>query len=142
MVEDVTEYPALFGKDTNIIVVGGIKNNGERASYSQGTGDQLTVSAPGTVYCADGRGAGVSKISGTSFGWFSHFPLAHSLVLTRILSNSCACCCWCDRCVALPGRAQGPLASRGQGCCQRQEDGPGTVVCQNRRTTTCDLERH
>ncbi|GKT94363.1 alkaline proteinase [Colletotrichum tofieldiae] len=45
-IDDVTEYPALFGPTTDIIVVGAVENDGSRAFFSQGTGDQLTVSAP------------------------------------------------------------------------------------------------
>ncbi|UQC86198.1 uncharacterized protein CLUP02_11698 [Colletotrichum lupini] len=66
-VDDVTEYPALFGPTTDIIVVGATENDGYRAFFSQGTGDQLTVSAPGFVDCASGRSAGSQELYGTSF---------------------------------------------------------------------------
>ncbi|KAF6817062.1 hypothetical protein CPLU01_13698 [Colletotrichum plurivorum] len=67
-VDDVTEYPALFGPDTDIIVVGAVENDGYRAFFSQGTGSQLTVSAPGFVDCASGRSSGSQELYGTSFG--------------------------------------------------------------------------
>ncbi|KAF9874375.1 hypothetical protein CkaCkLH20_08358 [Colletotrichum karsti] len=66
-VDDVTEYPALFGPDTDIIVVGAVENDGYRAFFSQGTGSQLTVSAPGFVDCASGRSSGSQELYGTSF---------------------------------------------------------------------------
>ncbi|KAK1622266.1 peptidase S8/S53 domain-containing protein [Colletotrichum phormii] len=66
-VDDVTEYPALFGPTTDIIVVGATENDGYRAFFSQGTGDQLTVSAPGFVDCASGSSAGSQELYGTSF---------------------------------------------------------------------------
>ncbi|GKT44294.1 subtilisin-like protease SBT1.7 [Colletotrichum spaethianum] len=66
-IDDVTEYPALFGPTTDIIVVGAVENDGYRAFFSQGTGDQLTVSAPGFVDCASGRASGSQELYGTSF---------------------------------------------------------------------------
>ncbi|KZL79971.1 alkaline proteinase [Colletotrichum incanum] len=66
-IDDVTEYPALFGPTTDIIVVGAVENDGSRAFFSQGTGDQLTVSAPGFVDCASGRSSGSQDLYGTSF---------------------------------------------------------------------------
>ncbi|GKT70740.1 LOW QUALITY PROTEIN: subtilisin-like protease [Colletotrichum tofieldiae] len=66
-IDDVTEYPALFGPTTDIIVVGAVENDGSRAFFSQGTGDQLTVSAPGFVDCASGRSSGSQELYGTSF---------------------------------------------------------------------------
>ncbi|KAL0934950.1 uncharacterized protein CTRU02_209541 [Colletotrichum truncatum] len=66
-VDDVTEYPALFGPTTDIIVVGAVENDGYRAFFSQGSGSQLTVSAPGFVDCASGRTAGSQDLYGTSF---------------------------------------------------------------------------
>ncbi|KAK1999911.1 subtilisin-like protein [Colletotrichum falcatum] len=67
-INDVTEYPALFGPTTDIIVVGAVDNDGYRASFSQGTGSQLTVSAPGYVECANGRKSpDTQRRFGTSF---------------------------------------------------------------------------
>ncbi|KAF6816118.1 hypothetical protein CSOJ01_03181 [Colletotrichum sojae] len=66
-VDDVTEYPAVFGPDIDIIVVGAVENDGYRAFFSQGTGSQLTVSAPGFVDCASGRSSGSQELYGTSF---------------------------------------------------------------------------
>ncbi|KAK1966155.1 subtilisin-like protein [Colletotrichum sublineola] len=65
--EDVNQYPALFGSTTDIIVVGGVNNDGTRAAFSQGTGNQLTVSAPGFVTCASGEGPGSENKFGTSY---------------------------------------------------------------------------
>ncbi|KAK2010906.1 subtilisin-like protein [Colletotrichum eremochloae] len=53
--DDVNTYPALFGETKDIIVVGAVDDAGHRAPFSQGTGSQLTVSAPGYVDCANGR---------------------------------------------------------------------------------------
>ncbi|KAK2044019.1 subtilisin-like protein [Colletotrichum somersetense] len=66
-VDDVDKYPALFGPKTNIIVVGGVNNDGSRAADSQGTGNQLTVSTPYFVTCASGVVQGPQNIYGTSF---------------------------------------------------------------------------
>ncbi|KAK2024717.1 subtilisin-like protein [Colletotrichum zoysiae] len=66
-VEDVTQFPATLGPTTNIIVVGGVDNDGSRAAFSQGTGNQLTVSAPAFVTCASGRGPGPQNSRGTSY---------------------------------------------------------------------------
>ncbi|KDN70193.1 hypothetical protein CSUB01_07856 [Colletotrichum sublineola] len=65
--ENVNQYPALFGSTTDIIVVGGVNNDGTRAAFSQGTGNQLTVSAPGFVTCASGEGPGSENKFGTSY---------------------------------------------------------------------------
>ncbi|KAK2023989.1 subtilisin-like protein [Colletotrichum zoysiae] len=54
-VNDVTHYPALLGPTTDIIVVGAVDNAGYRAPFSQGSGIQLNVSAPGYVDCANGK---------------------------------------------------------------------------------------
>ncbi|TEA12064.1 Subtilisin-like protease 2 [Colletotrichum sidae] len=66
-IDDVSDYPALFGPTTEIIVVGGVYNNGSRTFFSQGSGDQLTVSAPGMVVCADGDSPEAIETYGTSF---------------------------------------------------------------------------
>ncbi|KAH6886908.1 peptidase S8/S53 domain-containing protein [Thelonectria olida] len=64
---DVSDYPALFVKDMDIVVVGAVDKDGYREFYSQGSGDQLTVSAPGNVDCASGRNDGDTELYGTSF---------------------------------------------------------------------------
>ncbi|GJD02248.1 alkaline proteinase [Colletotrichum higginsianum] len=64
---DVVTYPALFGATTDLIVVGAVKKNGNRAEFARGTGDQLTTSAPGYVTCASGRSDGSDKRHGTSY---------------------------------------------------------------------------
>ncbi|OHE99271.1 hypothetical protein CORC01_05312 [Colletotrichum orchidophilum] len=65
--DHLTHYPALFGPTTDIIVVGATKNDGSRASFSQGTRNELTVSAPGWVQCASGTSPGTRYLSGTSY---------------------------------------------------------------------------
>ncbi|KAK2043886.1 hypothetical protein LZ31DRAFT_313638 [Colletotrichum somersetense] len=53
----------------DIIVVGAVNNTGYRAPFSQGTGSQLTVSAPDYVDCANGReDPNTLHRRGTSFG--------------------------------------------------------------------------
>ncbi|KAK1975441.1 peptidase S8/S53 domain-containing protein [Colletotrichum cereale] len=64
---DVDKYPALFGPTTDIVVVGGVYNNGTRASFSQGTGNQLTVSAPAFVTCGSGVSQDAQGFFSTSF---------------------------------------------------------------------------
>ncbi|CCF33906.1 hypothetical protein CH063_06002, partial [Colletotrichum higginsianum] len=66
--DDLSDYPALFGDTTDIIVVGGVTNDGSRAFFSQGTGDQLTTSAPAFISCASGGSSGSKRAYGTSFG--------------------------------------------------------------------------
>ncbi|TDZ54006.1 Subtilisin-like protease 3 [Colletotrichum trifolii] len=66
-IDDVSDYLALFGPTTDIIVVGAVYNNGSRTFFSQGSGDQLTVSAPGMVVCADGDSPEAIETYGTSF---------------------------------------------------------------------------
>ncbi|CCF41721.1 hypothetical protein CH063_02659, partial [Colletotrichum higginsianum] len=63
----LSEHPALFSYDTDLIVVGAIDNDGSRADYSQGTIEELTTSAPGDVMCASSTSLGWVKKSGTSF---------------------------------------------------------------------------
>ncbi|TIC89940.1 Subtilisin-like protease 3 [Colletotrichum higginsianum] len=65
--DDLSDYPALFGDTTDIIVVGGVTNDGSRAFFSQGTGDQLTTSAPAFISCASGGSSGSKRAYGTSF---------------------------------------------------------------------------
>ncbi|KAK6225204.1 alkaline proteinase [Colletotrichum tabaci] len=64
---DVSTYPALFGTTTDLIVVGAVKKNGNRAEFSQGSSDQLTTSAPGYITCGSGRSDGSDKRHGTSY---------------------------------------------------------------------------
>ncbi|KAL9033289.1 MAG: hypothetical protein Q9180_006025, partial [Flavoplaca navasiana] len=65
---EVDDYPALFRKDLqNLIVVGATNNEGETWSESQG-GDLLDLSGPGEeILCARATGKGVTVQSGTSF---------------------------------------------------------------------------
>ncbi|KAK6212155.1 hypothetical protein QIS74_10109 [Colletotrichum tabaci] len=65
--DKVSDYPALFGKTTDIIVVGGVDNVGIRTKNSLGTGKELTTSAPGRGKCASGDSSGSQQGSGTSF---------------------------------------------------------------------------
>ncbi|OBR11253.1 Alkaline proteinase [Colletotrichum higginsianum IMI 349063] len=65
--DKVSDYPALFGKTTDIIVVGAVDNVGIRATNSLGTGKELTTSAPGRGKCASGDSSGSKQSSGTSF---------------------------------------------------------------------------
>ncbi|KAH8734200.1 peptidase S8/S53 domain-containing protein [Ilyonectria robusta] len=65
--EQIDRYPALFGKDLDLVVVGAVDKDGKRTQYSQGSEDQLTVSAPGDVLCASGKDNTVAQKSGTSF---------------------------------------------------------------------------
>ncbi|WQF79045.1 Putative peptidase S8/S53 domain, peptidase S8, subtilisin, Ser-active [Colletotrichum destructivum] len=64
--DKVSDYPALFGKTTDIIVVGAVEDRGTRATYSLGTGKELTTSAPGRVKCASGDSSGSQRSFGTS----------------------------------------------------------------------------
>jgi hypothetical protein len=50
-----------------IIVVGSVTLEGRRSLFSQGTEDQLSVSAPGEVMCASSLGDQVQIVQGTSF---------------------------------------------------------------------------
>ncbi|WQF76362.1 Putative peptidase S8/S53 domain, peptidase S8, subtilisin, Ser-active [Colletotrichum destructivum] len=63
----LSDHPALFSYDTDLIVVGAVDNDGSRADYSQGTIEELTKSAPGDVVCASSTSLGWLKKSGTSF---------------------------------------------------------------------------
>ncbi|KAK1974090.1 hypothetical protein LZ30DRAFT_549976, partial [Colletotrichum cereale] len=65
--QDLSGYPELWGSTMDIIVVGAVEHNGRQASWSQGIGGQLTVSAPGYVTCADGLSTGAVDMYGTSF---------------------------------------------------------------------------
>ncbi|TEA17215.1 Subtilisin-like protease 3 [Colletotrichum sidae] len=63
----LSEHPALFSYETDIIVVGAVDNDGFRTDYSQGTVEEITTSAPGDVVCASGTSLGWVGKSGTSF---------------------------------------------------------------------------
>ncbi|TQN69480.1 Subtilisin-like protease 3, partial [Colletotrichum shisoi] len=63
----VSTYPALFDTTTDLIVVGAVTKNANRAEFSQGSADQLTTSAPGYVTCASGRSDDSDKRKGTSY---------------------------------------------------------------------------
>lgn len=69
--DDINTYPAIFGRNKDIIIVGAVNNDGDRADFSQGhDGDNvLTLSAPGVnVECAaNAGGSATGFLSGTSF---------------------------------------------------------------------------
>ncbi|KAK2005189.1 subtilisin-like protein [Colletotrichum eremochloae] len=79
----LVHYPAVLGLTTDVIVVGAVDNAGHRASYSMGTEDQLTVSAPGDGVCAyphnrfikmmydRGTSNAAAIVSGVIAGWLS-----------------------------------------------------------------------
>jgi len=50
-----------------MVVVGAVDIDGIPADYNQGTAAELTVSAPGLVFCA-AEGGGIFEWGGTSFG--------------------------------------------------------------------------
>ncbi|KAJ0164916.1 Subtilisin-like protease 2 [Colletotrichum tanaceti] len=76
-----TNYPARFGQNTDLILVGAVDNDGSRSWYSQGTTKELTTSAPGTIWCAsfynyswsraDGTSAAVPAVAGVIAVWLS-----------------------------------------------------------------------
>jgi len=49
------------------VVVGAVETSGIHATYSKGLASELTVSAVGSVHCADREG-GITQDEGTSFG--------------------------------------------------------------------------
>ncbi|OBR05706.1 Alkaline proteinase [Colletotrichum higginsianum IMI 349063] len=64
----LSDYPALFGRTSNLIVVGAVEEDGSRSPYSQGTAKELTTSAPGEVTCASAKSSTTwARKVGTSF---------------------------------------------------------------------------
>jgi hypothetical protein len=61
----ISTYPALLANAFPIVLVGAVEISGVYASYSQGFAADLTVSAPGEVYCA---GRERYTVMGTSYG--------------------------------------------------------------------------
>jgi len=60
-------FPALLARRFPMVVVGAVDTSGFYAPYSQGLASELTVSAPGRVFCASPDG-GVYQRQGTSHG--------------------------------------------------------------------------
>ncbi|KAK6208523.1 hypothetical protein QIS74_12041 [Colletotrichum tabaci] len=65
--DKLSDYPALFSRTSNLIVVGAVEDDGSRSPYSQGTAKELTTSAPGEVTCASAESSDWDSHVGTSF---------------------------------------------------------------------------
>lgn len=85
----MSEHPQLLYNKSNVIVVGAVDNLGNRADFSQGTEDELTVSAPGVaVECAwmgDDPQA-IKMRSGTSYGM--KYPVLMNALSQLTIANT------------------------------------------------------
>ncbi|TDZ26294.1 Subtilisin-like protease 3 [Colletotrichum orbiculare MAFF 240422] len=53
----IDNFPAWLSREIDCITVGAVDGAGRRTDYSQGTPEELTVSAPGAATCANRRGS-------------------------------------------------------------------------------------
>ncbi|KAK1985745.1 peptidase S8/S53 domain-containing protein [Colletotrichum cereale] len=78
----IDSIPAAYASEMDIIAVGAMELNGRRTAYSQGTIDDVTVLAPGTVQCAmkdstsetahrTGASVAVPRVAGMIATWLS-----------------------------------------------------------------------
>jgi hypothetical protein len=58
----------MIAEDIPLIIVGAVNLFGNRTPYSQGTYEEISVSAVGNVNCPNSDGETVTPERGTSFG--------------------------------------------------------------------------
>jgi hypothetical protein len=131
MHDGLSRYPSLFYDEFPIIVVGSVTLDGHRSAFSQGTENQVSVSAPGEgVVCAGSVGVQLQRVSGTSVGRFPP-KIAHPVFSSSIfnnIKNSCPCCCRPCCISAVGGTVPALCTSSNDGRNSRKSGHPATSL--------------